>query len=399
MRFWLVATVTGSLLGVAGPALAGCNLSAPDASHAGGDLCVRPWLDANMHINQLQYVGTAESYKLAPSEAMLSLIRMGGRKDAEALDFAQPPLADQLNAGARSLEFDVAYDPNGGQFKNPAGASMASELLDPGYVEAMSKPGFKVIHVLDVDFHSSCVTFKDCLTEVATWSRAHRRHLPILIALHANDARTPMPGATKPVPFDADAFAALDAEIRAIFQPDELITPDQIKGTHADLREAILAGAWPRLGEARGKVMFLLDDKAQKTDLYTGPAKSLQGRPMFVATDEQSPLAAFICIEDPLKDQARIAGAVESGFIVKTRADADTREARDNKTARRDAAFASGAQIVATDFLMPDKKIGSYQVNLTAAGGHAAQCDVKLPGEQCVSWAARQPPQIAAVAH
>ena len=72
MRFWLVVAVTGSLAGMASPALAGCNLSAPDAAHAGGDPCVRPWLDANMHINQLQFVGTAESYKLAPSDAMLS---------------------------------------------------------------------------------------------------------------------------------------------------------------------------------------------------------------------------------------------------------------------------------------------------------------------------------------
>src|SRR5664279_2144224 len=157
MRFWLVAAMTGSLLSLAGPAAAACNLSAPDASHAGGAPCIQPWLDTNMRINQLQFVGTAESYKLAPSDALLSLIRMGGKKDAEALDFAEPPLADQLNDGARSLEFDVAYDPKGGQFKNPAGASMANELLDPDYVDAMSKPGFKVIHVLDVDFHSSCM--------------------------------------------------------------------------------------------------------------------------------------------------------------------------------------------------------------------------------------------------
>lgn len=399
MRFWLVAAMTGSLLGLAGPAAAACNLSAPDASHAGGVPCIQPWLDANMRINQLQFVGTAESYKLAPSDALLSLIRMGGKKDAEALDFAEPPLADQLNDGARSLEFDVAYDPKGGQFKNPAGASMASDLLDPDYVDAMSKPGFKVIHVLDVDFRSSCMTLKDCLAEVAAWSRTHKDHLPILIALHANDAKTPMPGATQPLPFDADAFADLDAEIRSVFQANELITPDQIKGAHADLREAVQAGAWPTLGEARGKVMFLLDDKAEKTDLYAGPAKSLQGRPMFVATDEQSPLAAFICIDDPIKDQGRIATDVESGFIVKTRADADTREARGNKTARRDAAFASGAQIVATNFLMPDKKIGDYQVTLAAASDDAVQCDTKLPGRQCVSWAARPPRVIAAAAH
>lgn len=399
MRFWLVAAMTGSLLGVAGPAIAGCNLSAPDASHAGDDSCIRPWLDANMHINQLQFVGTSESYKLAPSEAMLSLIRMGSRKDAEALDFAEPPLADQLDAGARSLEFDVAYDPKGGQFKNPAGASMADEVLDPGYVDTMSKPGFKVIHVLDVDFHSRCLTLKDCLTEVAAWSRAHKNHLPILIALHTNDAKTPMPGATEPVPFDANAFVDLDAEIRAVFAADELIMPDQVQGTHATLREAVQAGFWPRLGDARGKVIFLLDDKAEKTNLYTGAAKSLEGRPMFVAAGEDSPLASFICIDDPLKDQARISSDVASGFIVKTRADVDTREARDNKTDRREAAFASGAQIVATNFLMPDKKIGDYQVTFKATSGHSARCDAKLAGQQCVSWDARPRRVAAAAAH
>ena len=396
MRFWLTVASAISLLGMAGPAFADCNLSASDAVHAGDAACIRPWLDANMRINQLQFVGTAESYKLAPSDEMLSLIRMGGRKDAEALDFSEPPLADQLDAGARSLEFDIAYDAKGGLFKSPAGASMADEVLDPAYVSTMSQPGFKVIHVLDVDFHSSCLTLQDCLTQVAIWSRAHKDHLPILIALHANDTKTPMPGATKPIPFDTQAFADLDTEIRAVFQPDELITPDQVKGTHASLREAVQAGAWPKLGEARGKVIFLLDDKAQKTSLYAGPAGSLEGRPMFIATDENSPLASFICIDDPVKDQTRIADDVAAGFMVKTRADADTREARDGKTARRDAAFASGAQIVATDFMMPDKKIGAYQVALT--DGRSAQCDVKLAGQQCASWDAQPPQMITATA-
>jgi Phosphoinositide phospholipase C, Ca2+-dependent len=395
MRLWLAGAVTGSLLSLTGPAFAACDMAAQDAAHAGGDTCIRPWLDAHMRINQLQYVGTAESYKLAPSDSMLSLIRMGGKKDAEALDFGQPPLAEQLDAGARALEFDIAYDPQGGLFKNPAGASMASDLLDPAYVGAMSEPGFKVIHVLDVDFRSTCLTFKGCLTEVATWSRAHKNHLPILIALHANDVKTPMPGATKPIAFDASAFAALDAEIRAVFQPNELLTPDDVKGSHASLREAVQTGGWPQLGKARGKVIFLLDGPEAKTDLYAGPAKSLDGRPMFIATDENSPLASFICIEDPLQDQARIGQDVAAGFIVKTRADVQTREARDGKTARRDAAFASGAQIVATDFLMPDKKIGPYQVNF--ADGQKAQCDAKLPGQQCVSWN-EQPRVIAAAA-
>jgi hypothetical protein len=190
------------------------------------------------------------------------------------------------------------------------------------------------------------------------------------------------------VPFDAAAFAELDGLIRSLFQPQELVTPDQVKGAYPSLREAAIAHAWPSLGEARGKVIFLLDDSAQKTALYATP--SLEGKPMFVTADENSPLASFISIEDPVKDQARIASDVAQGFIVKTRADRETREARDGNIQRRDAAFASGAQIVVTDFLLPDKKIGDYQVKLSGP----AQCDMKSAGALCGT---STPSQLAAV--
>jgi Phosphoinositide phospholipase C, Ca2+-dependent len=378
MRSWLIV-VAISLLAAMEPALAACDLAAADATHAGDGQCPRAWLDANLRLNQLQFVGTADSYKLAPSGEMLSLISMGGRKDAEALDFGEPSLTQQLDAGARELEFDIAYDPKGGLFKNPAGASMAGELLDPAYVTAMSQPGFKVIHVLDVDYHSNCLTLKDCLTEVVTWSRTHPGHLPLLIALHTNDSKTPMPGATKPMPFDDSAFAQLDQEISAAFTPEEIITPDEMKGAYPTLRDAAHAGAWPSLTQARGKVIFLLDDTPDKTAIYTGPGQSLEGRSMFVATDENSALASFICVDDPVKNQARIANDVGQGFIVKTRADEGTREAREGNTARREAAFASGAQFVVTDFLLPDKKIGAYQVKMT----DPVQCDPRLSGAAC----------------
>lgn len=381
MRSWLIATAAMGLLATAAPALAACDLAAPNAAHAGDTQCARAWLDANLRLNQLQFVGTADSYKLAPSGQMLSLISMGGKKDAEALDFGEPGLAQQLDAGARALEFDIAYDPQGGLFKNPAGASMAGELLDPAYVAAMSQPGFKVIHVLDIDFRSNCLTLKDCLTDVVTWSRTHPDHLPILIALHTNDSKTPMPGATKPMPFDAEAFAQLDREISNLFTPEELITPDEVKGAYPTLYEAVRAGAWPSLKQARGKVIFLLDDSLQKATLYAGPNQTLEGRPLFVATDENSSLASFICVDDPMKDGLRISSDVAQGFIVKTRADEDTREAREGDTARREAAFSSGAQFVVTDFLLPDKSIGAYQVRMA----DPVQCDAKLAGSLCAS--------------
>jgi hypothetical protein len=334
--------------------------------------------DPGLKLNQIQIVGTAESYKLAPSAEMLSLIHMGGKKDALALDFSQPPITAQLDAGARALSFDVVYDPAGGLFKNPAGASMADELLDKDYVAAMTEPGFKVLHVPDVDFKSSCVMLKACLSEVAAWSAAHPAHLPIFIVLHCTDTRTPMPGATSPMPFNAKAAAALDAEINASFTAAQLITPDQVKGTQASLKEAVQTSGWPSLRAALGKMIFVLNDDAQQAALYAAEP----GRPMFTATDEASINAGFVAIDDPVKNAARIAADVRVGLIVLTRADADTIEARAGDTRRRDQAFASGAQIVLTDFLLPDKKIGAYQVTITDS--RHARCDVL--NANCTAW-------------
>jgi hypothetical protein len=51
-------------------------------------------------------------------------------------------------------------------------------------------------------------------------------------------------------------------------------------------------------------------------------------------------------------------------FLVKTRADADGEQARANDQTRADAALASGAQIVVTDYPVPDHTIGPYFVEL-----------------------------------
>ena len=103
---------------------------------------------------------------------------------------------------------------------------------------------------------------------------------------------------------------------------------------------------------------------------------------MFTATDEASPNAAFVAIDDPVQYGARISADVQVGLIVLTRADADTVEARAGDTRRRDQAFTSGAQIVLTDFLLPDKKIGAYQVTITDR--RHARCDIL--NANCAAW-------------
>jgi len=375
------------VLGAAGESSSPVARMAPPTSptaRACDSHCSPEWMDANLRIDQLQVVATAESYKQKPDKALMGLIRMGGKKNAEALDFGQAPLDSQLDNDVRGLQFDIAYDPKGGAYKNPAGAGMAMDLLPDDYIHAMMKPGFKVIHVLDVDYNSSCLALQDCLKQVAAWSKAHPRHLPIFIALKINDTKTPMPGATKPPGCDETALNALDAEIRAVFGPDHLIAPEQVQEGHASLRDAAMAHAWPSLAQARGKVVFVLNDGDARAKAYQGQRKSLEGRAMFVATEADSPLAAFLSIPDPLKDGARIRQAVQQGLMVLTRADAETREARENNGSRRTAAIASGAQIVQTDFAMADRAVGPYRVSL--AENSAAMCGAKLSPEHCVRF-------------
>lgn len=236
----------------------------------------------------------------------------------------------------------------------------------------MRKPGLTVMHLADIDFRSSCVTFVACLSIVRRWSDAHPRHAPILVTINAKDGALGA-GSPQPLPFDATAFDRVDAEIRSVFSSSKLIAPDDVQGTHATLRDAVRANAWPTLDAARGNVFFALDESPAKVAIHRGERRSLEGRAMFVNTDEASPAATYLTLNDPVADAERIARAVDGGFVVRTRADADTREARRNDTARRDAAFASGAQYVSTDYFEPDARRSDYRVRLP--DGAAARCN------------------------
>jgi hypothetical protein len=144
----------------------------------------------------------------------------------------------------------------------------------------MKKPGFKVVHVQDIDYRSNCQPFTDCLSAIHKWSDAHPGHLPIFILVENKD-RSPAPGAAPgPGMLTAATMEALDAEIRGVFPAEKLITPDNVRGAHKTLEEAVLTTGWPTLDAARGKVIFLLDQE-RATPLYTAGHPTLEGRVMF----------------------------------------------------------------------------------------------------------------------
>jgi hypothetical protein len=351
------------MLAAALVAAPGCDLEAP---HGNGG-CTREAID-QLPINALQAVGTHNSYKLAIAPAEMALLRAMAPQQAASLDYAHAPLTAQLAAGARQLEIDVLNDPDPGRYARPLGQRMAPGTT-PYDLAPLAQPGLKVMHVQDIDYRSNCPLFAGCLAEVAAWSRANPDHAPLLILLNLKEgAALPAPGAVTPAPFDAAAMDAVDAEIRSVFSDDALITPDQVQGDHPTLRAAVAAGAWPTLGQARGRVMFALDAPRSQVDLYRGTRRSLEGRVMFVNIEEDEDAAGYITLNDPVDQAERIAKAVAAGLIVRTRADADTVEARTHDTARRDAAFATGAHYVSTDYMTPDVRFSAYQVELPGGG-------------------------------
>ncbi len=203
-----------------------------------------------------------------------------------------------------------------------------------------------------------------------------------MLMFNAKDDKTSVPGGTSGLPFTEAAFDALDAEIRSVFPPKALITPDDVQGHYPTLREAVLHGNWPTLGQSRGKVLFALDEGPEKVALYRGRRKSLEGRVFFINTDENSPAAAYLTLNEIPADAARIRRAVKADFIVRTRADADTVEARKNDRTRRETALASGAKYVSTDYLWPDSRFaGGYQVHLP--GGAAVVCNPVRAKAKC----------------
>jgi hypothetical protein len=359
--------VTAVMTFVAGGAGAACLVQAPDVAHAGKG-CAHAWIDANLKLNDIQTVGTHNSYKQFITPKLYAMILKANARAIE-IDYGHPSLTDQLNDGARGLEIDVAYDPKGGLYAHPLGPKLSGEPVADDYADRMSRPGYKVLHIQDIDFRSSCITFVECLTVIRAWSKAHPNHTPISITMNAKDGKSPLPGGANSIDYDEAAFDAWDNEIRSVFQPGEVITPDRVQGGYPTLRDAVLADNWPRLKDARGKVFFALDEDHDKIALYRGKRRSLEGRMMFVnagdASEADKPWAAYMTLNEALTDEAHIRDMVKQGFFVRTRADSDTKEARANDTRSRTAAFASGAQVVSTDYRHPEARFGNdYQVRL-----------------------------------
>ena len=94
---------------------------------------------AELRINQVQFVGSHNSYKQAMSEPYRTLLSWSDENTAKALEYSHLPLAQQLDLGLRKLELDVFYRPQTGEFT--------------------------VGHIQLIDMNSHCETLRLCLDQ------------------------------------------------------------------------------------------------------------------------------------------------------------------------------------------------------------------------------------------
>ena len=353
--------------------LSSCGVTAGDKTAADCTTMTLQNIDDCVRMNQIQVLGTHNSYHIAPAAPMLAAL--GER--ARDIEYSHHPLTEQLSRlGIRKFELDVFADPEGGRFARPAAFRMVKGLepADPVLVE----PGFKVLHTQDIDYRTTCSTLKACLTEIRDWSRANPWHVPIMIMIEAKDSPLEDPdgrGFVKPLRIGAAEFQALDDEIRLVFNDDQIITPDRVRGSHATLAEAIQSDGWPTLRAARGKVLFALDNTDEHRTDYLRGNPSLEGRMLFVSSTPGEPSAAFIKMNEALMgEEERIRAQVRARFLIRTRADIPTQEARSGDTARRDAAFRSGAHYVSTDYPEPSPFGSGYIARLPGAERLTVRC-------------------------
>ena len=296
-------------------------------------------------LNHFQFFGSHNSYKTAMKPQTLDALRAVNPEAATGLEYWHEPLYRQLDLGLRVLELDVFYDPQ-------------QTLFDRG-------GEFPVLHVQNIDTGSHCAELRTCIDQIIGWSELNAGHEPVLISFNAKTDVIDRPGFVAPHEFDTAAWRELDAQLRAGFGA-KLLNPAQVLTPEGPV--------WPALGDLRGKFLLLLDEGLEKDEAYL---EAVRRPSLFVNLPIDDPRAAIRVLNDPVADSDRIRQALGKGLLVRTRADADTVEARTGDTTRRDAAFASGAQFISTDYYLPAAHFGTdYMVELP--GGGPVRCNPRV---------------------
>ncbi len=303
-------------------------------------------LDAHLRINQIQLKGTHNSYHIAPTN-----------NSWPEFQYTMPPLTAQLDEyGVRAFELDLHY----------------------------YQGEFYVYHLPVDDQESTCPRLRDCLSEIRRWSEANPGHHLLQVYFDFRDD------------YDKykliDYMDELDAVILDEYTRERILTPDDLIGGAPDLQTAIAERGWPTLGETRGRTMFVLWNFGDAAYRYAHDGAGLDERVMFVAATSMGWRHAMILGMDTAWEQSeQITEAVLAGYLVRTRSDRLPGSGGDFE-AMRDAAFASGAQSVLTDYPAEGMREG-YRMDLPT--GMPSRCNPVTAPSECRSQYVEHPGLLA----
>jgi hypothetical protein len=270
--------------------------------------------EEGIRLNQIQIIGTHNSYHLRPSKEILESPR------GASLDYSHAPLRVQLEAGVRSFAIDIYQ----------------------------TEKDFRVLHIPVRDEGTNCETLKECLSEITKWSDQHPEHIPLIVFIEVKNLKQPIGDL---VPADRDGMDRLEAMLWKQLTSKKLLTPDDVRGDETTLEFAILNKGWPLLDSIRGKILIVLNAPEALQAYYTATAPSLKGRAMFVKVEPGQPEAAVVVSNDPRSEKT--SDWIRKGYLVRTRVDTGVKEAAANDVTNRDAALENGSHILTTDFPLP----------------------------------------------
>lgn len=323
-------------------------------------------------LNRLRTLASHNSYKNKPNPKVQKFLngikdKLGEENDPIQLEYAHERLTVQLDSfKVRGFELDVYADPKGGKYYKRRVNGFVRGMKKRSKVEELKAPGFKIIHIVDIDYETNYFTFKSALEELVQWSSSNPDHLPLFINIEAKgnamgdeSGLLRFFGFQKAIKYDSCIFQLLNEELMSTVPEDILLKPRELLNDQKTLRDRIDHYGWPTVSEVRGKMFFILE--GNNSGWYAQKLEEGSDYPMFVYGDVKDEMTLFIKRNDPLQNENEIQKLTED-FIVRTRSDAGTIEARSNDQSRKQAAIESGAQIVSTDYYKPDPEMSDFMI-------------------------------------